>query len=181
VKIGAQCWMAVNLNYGSMIQGNTHQRDNCIPEKYCFNDDPVLCAMPSPPFGMQSLSSALYQWDELMQYNDIPGQQGLCPPGWYIPTETEWNTLFANWTNSAFAGAPLKYSGYSGFNALLAGVSHQNRQCDFQDFATFFWSSTTHGPNKAWSHGMNVYNYSVSYYSSLRSNAFSVRCIRDFF
>jgi uncharacterized protein (TIGR02145 family) len=147
----------------------SHQGDNCIPEKYCINDLPELCA----------LSSALYQWDELMSYDDTPGLQGLCPPGWHIPTEAEWNVLFSNWTNNAFAGAPLKYSGYSGFNALLSGVSHQNIQWDFQDFATFFWSSTSHGPYKAWSHALNDDDYSVSYYPSYRSNAFSARCLKD--
>jgi uncharacterized protein (TIGR02145 family) len=143
-----------------------YQRDNCIPEKYVRS-----------AFSVQG--SALFQWDEIMQYDDTPGLQGLCPPGWHIPTEAEWNVLFSNWTNNAFAGAPLKYSGYSGFNALLSGVNHLNRQWDFQDFVTFFWSSTSHGPYKAWVHAMNDMDFSVSYYPSYRANSFSVRCIRD--
>ncbi|MFH1161600.1 MAG: FISUMP domain-containing protein [bacterium] len=125
------------------------------------------------------LPSALYQWDELMCYADAEHSQGLCPPGWHVPSESNWNMLFANWTNNAFAGAPLKYSGYSGFNALLAGAEFFNRSWNFDGFATFFWSSTSHGPWKAWAHGMNDYDYSVSYYPSYRSNAFSVRCVRD--
>ncbi|MFH1296691.1 MAG: FISUMP domain-containing protein, partial [Bacteroidota bacterium] len=104
---------------------------------------------------------------------------GLCPPGWHVPSEADWNTLFANWTNNAFAGAPLKYSGYSGFNALLTGASFFNKVWEYDAFATFFWSSTSHGPFKAWAHGINEYNYSVSYYPSYRANAFAVRCIRD--
>jgi uncharacterized protein (TIGR02145 family) len=114
-----------------------------------------------------------------MCYDDAQGLQGLCPPGWHVPAETEWNTLFANWTNNAFAGAPLKYSGYSGFNAQLSGVWHQNIQWDYADVAAFFWSSTAHGPDKAWGHGMNDYDPSVSLYPSLRSNAFPVRCLKD--
>ena len=169
VQIGSQCWMAANLSYGSLISGSQSQRDNCLPEKYCYNDAPAPCA----------LRPVLYQWDEVMQYDDTPGLQGLCPPGWHIPTEVEWNILFSNWTNQGFAGAALKYSGYSGFNALLSGVNHLNRQWSFGDFATFFWSSTPYGPNKAWSHGMNDYDPSVSSYPSARTNAFSVRCLRD--
>ena len=160
--------MASNLNYGSLIPGNTHQRDNCINEKYCYNDLSGNCG-----------TRTFYQWDELMRYDDTPAQQGLCPPGWHIPDEAEWNTLFATWINNAFAGAPLKYSGYSGFNALLSGVSHQNVHWDFQNFATFFWSSTSHGPYEAWAHGMNDFDPSVSVYPSRRSNAFSVRCLKD--
>jgi len=81
--------------------------------------------------------------------------------------------------NSAFSGSALKYSGYSGFNALLSGARHINRSWDFQGFATFFWSSTALGNAKAWAHGINDYNPSVSLYPSLRVNAFSVRCLKD--
>jgi uncharacterized protein (TIGR02145 family) len=165
VQIGSQCWMAANLNYGTEIPSTLHQRDNCIPEKYMS--------------AVSSQQSAVYQWDEMMLYVDAPGNQGFCPPGWHIPAETDWNTLFANWTNSGFAGSPLKYSGYSGFNAQLSGVRHQNVQWDYLDFATFFWSSDPHGPLKAWSHAMNDFDPSVALYPSLRSNAFSVRCLRD--
>ena len=169
IQFGSQCWMASNLNYGIMILASSHQRDNCIPEKYCYNDLTGNC----------ELGTANYQWDELMRYDDTPGLQGFCPPGWHIPTEAEWNTLFSNWWNNAFAGAPLKYSGYSGFNALLSGVRHLNVQWDYQNIATFFWSSTPYGAYKAWAHGMNDYDPSVAAYPASRSNAFSIRCLRD--
>ena len=165
-KIGSQCWMAANLDFGLQISDLTHQRDNCIPETYIRNASPVT-------------HYAYYQWDEIMQYDDTPGSKGMCPPAWHVPTEAEWNALFANWTNNGFAGTPLKYNGFSGFNALLAGVEHFNSQWDFNDFATFFWSSKSQGENKAWAFGMNEYNPSVSSYPSSRNNAFSVRCLKD--
>ena len=167
VKLGSQCWFVENLNYGIEIPSTQHQRDNCINEKY-----------PNPSSILYPLSF-VYQWDEMMQYDDTPGLKGLCPPSWHVPTEAEWNTLFANWTNNGFAGSPLKYSGYSGFNALLEGVNHFNRQWDYQDLAAFFWSSTAYGPYKAWAHGMNDYDPSISVYPSSRQNAFSVRCLKD--
>ncbi|MEI6899352.1 MAG: FISUMP domain-containing protein, partial [Bacteroidota bacterium] len=169
VKIGSQCWFATNLNFGNQVSSTQHQRDNCVNEKYCYQDLSANC----------NVQGANYQWDEIMLYDDTPGLQGLCPPAWHVPTEAEWNTLFAVYTNNGFAGSPLKYSGYSGFNALLSGVNHFNRQWDFQNFATFFWSSTAYGPYKAWSHGMNDYNPSVSIYPSSRANAFSIRCLKD--
>jgi hypothetical protein len=86
IQIGSQCWMAANLNYGSMISGNSHQRDNCIPEKY----------LPPPPGLPQPGEGSVYQWDELMGYSDTEQAQGLCPPGWHVPTEAEWQILFAN-------------------------------------------------------------------------------------
>jgi uncharacterized protein (TIGR02145 family) len=167
IQFGSQCWMAADLDYGTPIPDNIHQRDNCITEKYI-----------NPASSIKHPASA-YQWDELMLHDNTPGLQGLCPPGWHVPTEAEWNTLFANWVSSAFASDPLKYSGYSGFNAFLQGARHLAVQWDYQNFAAFFWSSTPHGPYRAWAHGMNDFDPSVAFYPSLRSNAFSVRCLKD--
>jgi uncharacterized protein (TIGR02145 family) len=114
-----------------------------------------------------------------MQYDLSVSNQGLCPPGWHVPTENDWNTLFANWTNNGFAGSPLKYSGYSGFNALLAGTRLFNISWSYDGFATFFWSSTAYTSTKAWAHAMNDYDPSVALYPASRANAYSVRCIKD--
>jgi uncharacterized protein (TIGR02145 family) len=121
----------------------------------------------------------LYQWDELMLFDQTPASQGFCPPGWHIPSENDWNILFANYINNGFAGSPLKYSGFSGFNALLSGTRHMNKGWDYFGFATFFWSSTLRSDNKAWAHGMNEIDPSVSLYPASRVNAFSVRCLKD--
>jgi uncharacterized protein (TIGR02145 family) len=169
IQIGSQCWLAVNLNHGQQIGGSSAQRDNCLVEKYCYNNLSSNCTQ----YG------ALYQWDELMRYEDAEEIQGLCPPRWHVPSEADWSQLFAVYQGNAFAGSPLLYTGYSGFNVLLAGVEFFNQSHRFVDFASIMWSSTSHGPYKAWSHGLNEYNYSVSYYPSYRSNAFSVRCVLD--
>jgi uncharacterized protein (TIGR02145 family) len=169
VQTGSQCWMAAGLNFGNQIASGVGQRDNCTPEKYCYDELTANCEE----------RGATYQWDELMQYREPESLQGLCPPEWHVPSEADWEILFANWTNNAFAGKPLLWSGFSGFNALLAGVEFFNRLWEFEDSATFLWSSTSHGPWKAWAHALNQTNYSVSYYPSYRLNAFSVRCVRD--
>ncbi|HSN50355.1 MAG TPA: FISUMP domain-containing protein, partial [Bacteroidales bacterium] len=166
IQMGAQCWFAENLNYGTEINPDQHQRDNCISEKYA-----------SHPVGLPS--NSFYQWDELMQYDQSVSNQGLCPAGWHIPTENDWNILFTQWTNNAFAGSPLKYTGFSGFNALLAGPRFFNKTWNYNGFATYFWSSTAHTPEKAWSHAMNDPDHSVARYPSVRSNAFPVRCVKD--
>jgi uncharacterized protein (TIGR02145 family) len=167
VQIGSQCWLAEDLNYGIEISSNTDQRDNCVPEKY-----------HNPASSIQHPAS-VYQWDEIMNYGISLADQGLCPPGWHVPSESDWNTLFKNYTDNGFAASPLKYSGFSGFNAILNGASHLNVKWDFQGFATFFWSSTAHGSEKAWAHGMNDPDPSVSAYPAFRTNAFSVRCLKD--
>jgi uncharacterized protein (TIGR02145 family) len=167
--IGTQCWMAANLDFGTGIPSSALQMDNCIAEKYCYGDLASGCTS----------DGGLYSWDELMQYQSVAGTQGLCPPRWHVPTESEWGTLFNFYINNGFAASPLKYSGYSGFNALMQGARVHNRSYVFSGFATLLWSSNVAGPNKSWAHGMNDYDPSVSYYPAHRSNTFGVRCIRD--
>ncbi|MFH1160517.1 MAG: PKD-like domain-containing protein [bacterium] len=180
VSIGSQCWMAANLNFGSSIAASQLQRDNCINEKYCFNDNPVNCTS----FG------GLYQWDEVMQYAEITGLQGFCPPGWHIPTETDWNILFSVYISNGFAGNAVKSSGYSGFNAFLSGIRFHTNVWRYPINdpvlrSILYWSSTLRGTTKAWAHGMNEvaadieYTPSVSFYPALRSNGFAVRCLKD--
>ena len=177
-QIGTQCWFAANLNFGTEIPSTQHQLDNCIPERY---RNPA--SLPASFVGSQASSTqypaSVYQWDELMKYDETPGNQGLCPPGWHVPTESDWTILFNSYTSNAFAGYPLTHSGFSGFIALLSGVQHMNETWDFNSFATFFWSSDKDGTTRAWSHGMNSEDPSVSLYSASRANGFSVRCLKD--
>jgi uncharacterized protein (TIGR02145 family) len=180
VQLGAQCWMAANLNFGSSIASSVLQRDNCINEKYCTNDNPGNC----------SSYGGLYQWDEVMRYTSTSAAQGFCPPGWHIPTEADWSTLFTFYISNGFAGSALKASGYSGFNAFLSGIRFHTVVWKYPINdpvlrSILFWSSTQRGSNKAWAHGMNEvvadieYTPSVSFYPALRSNAFAVRCLKD--
>jgi uncharacterized protein (TIGR02145 family) len=169
VELGTQCWMAANLDYGSVISSTQFPMDNCTPEKYCFNDNPSNC----------SSYGGLYIWDELMQYEDIPAVQGFCPPEWHVPDENEWNELFNLFISNGFAGSPLKYTGYTGFNALLDGLRFKYKAWGMDNFATLIWSSSSYGPDKAWAHGMNSFNPSVSFYPASKSNAFVVRCVKD--
>ncbi|MBE0648411.1 MAG: hypothetical protein IH596_11565, partial [Bacteroidales bacterium] len=64
VLIDSQCWFASTLNYGTEIPYTTPQRDNCIPEKY--------------KSAVGSLQFAVYQWDEMMCYQNSEEIQGLC-------------------------------------------------------------------------------------------------------
>ncbi|MEI8006326.1 MAG: FISUMP domain-containing protein, partial [Bacteroidota bacterium] len=169
IQLGSQCWMQKNLNYGNSIQGAIEQTDNCINEKYCYNDNAANC----------SLYGGLYLWDEMMAYTNTPGAQGLCPPGWHIPTQSEWNTLFTLYQNQALAGKPLQDSIFNGFRAKESGIVYSNISWKFEGFATVYWTSNPYGVIKALSHGMNMQNFSVSDYYSNRSNAFAVRCLRD--
>ncbi|NCA77010.1 MAG: hypothetical protein EOM90_11820 [Alphaproteobacteria bacterium] len=167
VQIGSQCWMQKNLEFGLTISSTNPQTDNCIPEKY------------NCPLSIVNCPLSLYQWDELMRYETAPGSQGLCPPGWHIPSESDWNILFNFYDGPSRAGTALTDPFLNGFNADPDGVLYQNTIWSFADFAVLFWSSTPVDATRAWSHGMNDINFSVSSYHAMKADAFPVRCVRD--
>ena len=103
------------------------QRDNCIPEKYCYGDNSANC----------TTKRRLYQWDEMMKFDNASGAQGFCPPGWHVPTESQWGTLFNYYISNGFAGSPLKYTGYSGFNAYLEWCNVHEYQLELQQFRNY--------------------------------------------
>jgi uncharacterized protein (TIGR02145 family) len=93
VKIGSQVWMADNLSVGKMVIADKYeamQKDNNIIEYYApKNDDQEAQKV-----------GAYYTWNEMMQYKatdnaNIGSTQGICPSGWHIPTDHEWNVLEA--------------------------------------------------------------------------------------
>ncbi len=170
VQIGSQCWMAANLDFGIQIPDGTPQTDNCTPEKYLRPTSFV----PRPTF---------YQWDELMRYQTSPGAQGLCPPGWHIPSASEWNVLLNFYPGAGQAGGYLKDSLLvSGFHSYQHGFLYLNNTWAFTsglDAGAMYWTSTTSGADRAVARGLNIFNPSVSMYPSSRQNAFGVRCLRD--
>jgi uncharacterized protein (TIGR02145 family) len=177
VQIGDQCWMADNLNVGTMVSGVTSQTDNAAAEKYCYNDDSVNCGL----FG------GLYQWDEAMQYVTTPGAQGICPAGWHIPTPGEFQTLSSTLGDN---GNALKQGGAgtgpgvgtntSGFSALLAGNLDNAGIFYGLGFYANFWSSTEIDAEFAYGAALNYFDSSITTnFFPPKSFGFSVRCLED--
>ncbi len=177
---GHRCWMAANLNYGAYITDKVAQTDNCTAEKYCQGNDALKC----------SEAGGFYQWDELMTYRpadnaSAEGEQGLCPPEWHVATEAEWAELISYYLGPGLAGWTISDPiPAESFHAKTQGVLYQNFSWDFLPpglSATLFWTSTVSptGDSRIFSHGVNGISPSVSTYSSLRSNAFPVRCVKD--
>ena len=169
---GNRCWMTQNLDYGMESDPAQPQTDNCQPQKYCLDAASEGCA-----FG------GFYQWDELMRYGTAEGSQGICPPGWHVPSTQEWQALIdevagmpaGQGTAGDFLEPPYK------FDALTNGIYYMNNTWAFNTdtpTGTMFWTSTLSG-NKPVARGINNINPSVSLYESAKQNAFPVRCVKD--
>ena len=193
VQIGTQCWMAENINIGTMINGTEEMTDNAVIEKYCYDNNTVNC----DEYG------GLYQWDEMMQYTITPGVQGICPAGWYIPTDYEWKILEGAvdsqypvgdpiWNNTGWrgfdAGKNLKSTtGWMqntgtdafGFTALPGGYRHNISIFTTLTGSSYFWSSSEFNSINA-SSRLLVYQYDdIEKRFDNKYFGFSVRCLYD--
>jgi len=188
--IGEQCWMAENLNIGTMINGNEEMADNSEIEKYCYENNTVNC----DDYG------GLYQWNEMMQYVSDTAVQGICPDGWYIPTDHEWKLLEGTvdsqypvghqvWNNTDWRGfdAGLNLKSATAWNGTdlfqFAGLSGGSRNYDGNFYNTdvfaFFWSSTEDDNSLVWDRRLHNTYGGVARYQSGEGFGFSVRCLKD--
>ncbi len=176
VQIGSQCWLKENLNVGVRITGNEDQTNNNVVEKYCYNDLESNC----------DLYGGLYQWSEAMQYVTTPGSQGICPPGWHIPTIEELELLKAMVDEN---GNLLKALGegtgdgtgtnVSGFSALLSGYRDFGGSFKELNLNGFFRSSTEYSANNAYYFSLHSSNSLIDFFTLYKCYGYSVRCIRD--
>ena len=183
-QIGTQCWMAQSLNYGLMIPNNTQMANNGVAEKWCFDNDEMLCQ----EYG------ALYQWDEAMQYSLVESTQGLCPVAWHIPSEAEWVILddfLGGYYNS---GGPMKETGTvhwaspnsgatntSGFTGIGAGFNDYTNATPSSSkrYYNYIWSSTQYGAQYARRRLLLYFNARSNPYYDFKWIGFSVRCVKD--
>lgn len=163
IEIGNQVWMAQNLDFGS-------------DEKACYEHDPAHC----------NTYGGLYTWE---------AATSICPDGWHLPSKEEWEELSA-YLGKEDAGQKLKSSkedlipwdgtNESGFSALPAGAGNGEGFHRMGDWA-LFWSSSEYSSDRAWFAQLDGFWYQsppryrnlyVGWYY-LKSNQFSVRCIKD--
>lgn len=185
VQIGTQCWFRENLNIGVRIDKDSAQKDNGIIEKYCYDDNEDNC----------NTYGGLYYWDELMQYVTTEGVRGICPDGWHIPTDAEWNILVGFLGGDSVAGGKMKEAGTvhwlspntgatnsSGFTALPGGFRQWISIAYYYDYityGTYFWSSSLeYDTHNVWCrylsrNGAFIYRWELSQVGS------PARCLRD--
>ena len=195
VQIGYQCWMAENLNIGTLIQGENVMQDNGAIEKYCYDDNPVNC----DNYG------GLYQMDEMMQYTTQEGTQGICPNGWHIPTDEEWKILEGLVDSQYPVGDPewdsidcrgfdtgknLKStsgwnnngngSDLNGFMALPGGLRKTDGLLINLGYIGAWWSSSAYSDTDNWGYVMRYDNDGSCRNNYNKAYGFSVRCLMDY-
>jgi uncharacterized protein (TIGR02145 family) len=191
VQIGNQCWLKENLDVGTMINssgGGTNsdgnQTNNATLEKYCYNDDPNNC----------NTYGGLYQWGEAVQYKDGASNttspspafsgnvQGICPYGWHIPTNVEFQTLASTVGNDGKALIEIGEGGgtnTSGFSALLAGRRYSNSYFFTLGDLGYFRSSTESSTEYAYFIDLYNNDSTINFNNFYKQDGYSVRCVKD--
>ena len=177
IEIGTQCWMAENLNIGTMIQGPNNPSNNGTIEKYCVDNILANC----------DTYGGFYQWDEIMEYSAVEGSQGICPIGWHIPTDAEWCIMEQYLDPSVICGntlwrgtdirAQLTQGGTSGFEALAPGYRNFNGTFEHYNFGSYFWTSTQTTSYLAFCRYMWSNQTGISRWAPDQIYGYSVRCV----
>ncbi len=134
--------------------------------------------------------------------NTTLGEQGICPTGWHLPTDNEWNLLFTKIGGSTDAGkllkdtargtfannqawkrywtnAALQNTNSYGFSALAAGLRTTAGAYSGNGTQALFWTSTpnTNGTQASSKIFTNSSNSPTGSSTQLRADALSVRCV----
>ena len=163
VKIGSDWWMAEDLK-------TTKYR----------NGDPIGTTTPAT-LDVSGESTPSYQWpvdgDEgnvatygrLYTWFTVTDARNICPTGWHVPADVEWETLKTNIGGELVAGGKLKEAGTThwqtpntgatnetGFKALPNGYRNLNGVFVSLQISSYHWSSTQN-PTPAWAWGQHMY------------------------
>jgi uncharacterized protein (TIGR02145 family) len=192
IKIGAQTWMAENLNYF----------DKALNDRsWCFG------ASNSTTTANCAVAGRLYTWaaaiDSAKLYNDksidcghrktctLPDTvYGVCPPGWHLPTRAEWDALITEVGGQSNTGIVLKsqtgwfdnYDGTDdvGFSGLPVGIRNYDGDAfDDDGFNARFWSATEYSSYGAYYMDLDNNCYDASLSTGNKNYGFSVRCLKD--
>ncbi|HPT73152.1 MAG TPA: FISUMP domain-containing protein [Candidatus Cloacimonadota bacterium] len=184
VSIGSQVWFAENLRTTTLSDGTsisqitgTSNWSNLAQPGYCwFNNKPEM-------YG--NTHGALYNWKAV-----ATGR--LCPDGWHVPTDYEWNILATNIGGDTYGGDVLKNEigwrlpgGWGfvpdqyGFSAVPAGYRSTDGAFIAEGHCTFWWSSTQSDGDNSLSRALYQDRANLYRYSEDQKNGYSVRCIQD--
>jgi uncharacterized protein (TIGR02145 family) len=205
LTLGTQVWMAENLRTtkyrdGSNIPlvtdntqwGNNIKDNTSLPMMCWYNNDQATYT--ANKFG------ALYNWYAINPATN--GNKNVCPSGWHVPTDAEWNVFIANLDpshdpaafgiQSTTAGGKMKSTGTqywfspnqdatnsSGWSGLPGGARKVNGPFDYIGYLGYWWSSTEDPTASAWFRGLAYYDGHVDRYPYFKAEGYSVRCVRD--
>ena len=200
VTIGAQTWMAENLNYAYTGVPYLFDENSSDSNSWCYDNVPANCTKYGRLYTWAAAMDSVGTWSTNGKgcgYGQTCSPtypvRGVCPKEWHLPSQREWNTLFTAVGGKSTAGKRLKstsgWNDYKGeddngtdayaFSALPAGDRYDNGNFDYKGFSAYFWSSTEINSGSAYYMGLSYNGDGASLYGDYKGNGFSVRCVKD--
>ena len=192
IEIGTQIWMAENLRT-ALLNDSSSILDNCSHIITVLNDIGYINVLTTGYCWYNNLNDTTKNhFGALYNFYAVETER-LCPIGWHVPSEAEWNTLTDYLGGKSIAGGILKESGLrywnnpnkgatneSGFNALPGGrrYSSHNTFCEIREFG-YWWTSTSKSVGIASTKYMFYDNTAVLDREFPKTTACSIRCIKN--
>ncbi|MBO7657584.1 hypothetical protein J6S55_03020 [Candidatus Saccharibacteria bacterium] len=180
-KIGPFCWMTENLDLagGTKLETTLSNvtSEYTLPASstsgfsndstaYVYNSGRTNCSSPGC-YSYYSYVAATAGTGASISSGNAPSD--ICPKGWRLPTEAEFNTLGSSYsTGSVLTGSP--------FLAVYGGL-YLNSSFSNGGARGNYWSSTADGSSYAYSLYFDSSKADVNSYSKRRG--FSVRCVKS--
>ena len=183
VTIGTQTWMAENLNYETA-------------NSYCFNDYATYCTKYGRFYAWAAAMDSAGTWSTNgkgcghgSKCSPTGTIRGICPEGWHLPSQTEWEVLFTAVGGISTAGKMLKSAtGWNdsgngtdafAFTALPGGSRSMLGFYYIEGIYAYFWSSTEYDSEYAYyMHLKEVNDNAILDYDN-KYYGLSVRCLKD--
>ena len=198
VTIGSQVWMKENLKTSKYRNGDA------IPTNL---SDAAWSGTTTGAYSIYNNDAANNStYGKLYNWYAVADPRGLCPAGWHVPTDHDWNLLTKYLDPAAdtscigcgnTAGGTMKSTGTieagtglwlspntdannsSGFTGLPGGGRNLNGTYLYFGYFGIWWSSTELPSPVAW---YRYLGYNLGYslrYDNAKTYGFSVRCLRD--
>jgi uncharacterized protein (TIGR02145 family) len=161
---GGSCSAGESVRIGSQTWMKKNLNCN-VSGSVCYNNDEANCAK----YGR------LYNWATA---------KTVCPSGWHLPSDDEWQELVDFAGGDEVAGTKLKAKDSNGtdefgFSALPGGGGFSNGNFYDVGGSGYWWSSAEDTASGAWGRGMD-YDYADVYRDINHKTRFiSVRCVQD--
>jgi uncharacterized protein (TIGR02145 family) len=189
--------------YASIILGNGQEwlAENLKTTAYA-NGDPIPNVTPNAQWSALTNGAWSYYnndsklvnpYGRLYNWYTVSDPRNVCPNGWHVPTDAEWEALSKYLGGEDFAGGKLKGKGTqywtspnmdasndSGFTGLPGGIRYQAGFFVAMSDEGYWWSATANGTTLAMFRGLNFNNASfVKYDSGEKADGLSVRCMKN--
>jgi uncharacterized protein (TIGR02145 family) len=185
IQIGSQTWMAENLKVrryrnGDLIPLSTSNAD------WATRISGATCWQNNDSTTNDCAHGKIYNWFA------VTDSRNLCPTGWHVPSDTEFNTLSDYLGGNTIAGGKLKSISTvwlnpntdainsSGFSGMPSG----SRVFNSGAFSAiggqgYYWSSTNYISNLSYYYALLFNNSEFVKDFVDKKYGFSVRCIKD--